>query len=151
MLCSEPSDPLLGPQWNSTFSALNLPGRPAPRTKYSSFSIIATGEKTEEQRKKGTGENWVSGHTSQNWRLLANFKDCWKHYQNLCTRTHALCETSLRSEETDKRMYSEEALKVDTCLSSKFALNKTCLHRTSSVIFHQPLRQVLKRGANLSI
>lgn len=33
MLCSEPSDPLLWPQWNSTFSALKRPGRPAPRTK----------------------------------------------------------------------------------------------------------------------
>lgn len=33
MLCSEPADPLLWPQWNSTFSALNLPGNPAPLTK----------------------------------------------------------------------------------------------------------------------
>lgn len=33
MLCSEPADPLLWPQWNSIFSALKRPGSPAPLTK----------------------------------------------------------------------------------------------------------------------
>lgn len=33
MLCSEPAEPLVLPQWNSTFSALKRPGRPAPLTK----------------------------------------------------------------------------------------------------------------------
>lgn len=52
MLCSEPADPLLWPQWNSIFSALKRPGSPAPATKYSSFRSIATGEKKKRGRKK---------------------------------------------------------------------------------------------------
>lgn len=52
MLCSEPADPLLWPQWNSIFSALKRPGSPAPATKYSSFRSIATGEKKKRGREK---------------------------------------------------------------------------------------------------
>lgn len=59
MLCSEPADPLLWPQWNSIFSALKRPGSPAPATKYSSFRSIATGEKKKRGRKKKKKENRI--------------------------------------------------------------------------------------------